>query len=82
MEKVEGKVVKVFIPEEYINGQKIDVMLSDKIGFEVLIDNEVKEIILEQTEDNCNIFKNDMVYVIREKDELLDIELKDGENYE
>ena len=42
----------------------------------------IEEIILEQTEDNCNIFKNDMVYVIREKDELLDIELKDGDYYE
>ena len=73
-----GKVIKVFIPEE-------DVMNSNKIGFKVMLDNEIIEIIEEQDEYNSNIFKDDLVIITKQNisgKEFIDIELYDGDNYE
>ena len=55
MEKQIGKVIEVFIPREYKNGRLIDIMESKKIGFKILIDDEVLELVEEQDEFNCNI---------------------------
>ena len=50
MEKKIGKVIEVFIPKEYKNNRLIDVMDSTKIGFKVMLEDELIEIIEEQDE--------------------------------
>lgn len=78
MSKQIGKVIEVFIPGE-------DVMTSTKIGFKVLIDNEVVEIVQEQNEINSYILREDEVIITKEiidNKEYLDIEIYDGEDYE
>ena len=80
-----GKVIEVFIPEEYKNGSPIDVMDSTKIGFKVMLEDELIEIIEEQNEYNSNIMKNDLVTITKQTisgKEFIDIELYDGGNYE
>ncbi|MBR3229517.1 MAG: hypothetical protein IKF91_01665 [Bacilli bacterium] len=80
MKKI-GKVVEVFIPTEYEN----DIMNSKKIGFKVKLDNEIIEIIQKQNEDNCQIMKNDLVLITKEKignKGYIDIHLIDGDDYE
>ena len=78
MTKVIGKVVEVFIPDK-------DVMNSEKIGFKVLVDKEVIEIVQEQNEINSYILREDEVLItkeIKDNEEYIDIELYDGEDYE
>lgn len=85
MEKSVGKVVEVFIPEEYKNGRLIDVMDSTKIGFKVMVDDELIEIIQEDDMNNANIMKNDMVMITKQTisgHDFVDIELYDGGIYE
>lgn len=48
-----GKVMEVFLPDNDF----------DMIGFKVLIDDELLELVMEQTEDNLNIYKDDIVKV-------------------
>jgi len=71
MKKI-GKVIEVFIPETN------DVMNSTKIGFKIKIENEIIEVIEEQNKDNCNIYKDDLVTVIK-KDNNIKIELYQGD---
>ena len=78
MTKVLGKVVEVFIPDK-------DVMNSEKIGFKVLVDKEVIEIVQEQNEINSYILREDEVLItkeIKDNEKYIDIELYDGEDYE
>ena len=85
MNKQIGKVIEVFIPEEYKLGRVIDIMDSNKIGFKVMIENEIIEVIEEQDEYNANIMKNDLVVITKQTisgHEFIDIELYDGEDYE
>ena len=80
-----GKVIEVFIPVEYKNGNLIDVMDSTKIGFKVLIDDQVIEIIEEQDENNSQILKDDLVLITEQTISgkyFIDIELYDGDLYE
>lgn len=74
MKKI-GKVVEVFIPNE----NDIDIMYSKKIGFKVNINNEIIEIIKNINEKYANIYKDDIVQLI-EEDNNLDIELYGGDN--
>lgn len=85
VEKSIGKVVEVFIPEEYKNGRLIDVMDSTKIGFKVMVDDELIEIIQEQDMNNARIMKNDMVMITKQNisgHDFVDIDLYDGGSYE
>ena len=80
MEKLIGKVIEVFIPEN-----KFDIMNSKNIGFKILINNEIIEIIQEQDINNSHIYKNDLVIITKQviSDKVFyDIEMYDGENYE
>lgn len=80
MEKFIGKVIEVFIPED-----KIDIMNSKKIGFKILINNEIIEIIQEQDISNSHIYKNDLVVITKQvisNKVFYDIEMYDGDNYE
>ena len=85
MEKKIGKVIEVFIPEEYIGDRLIDVMDSNKIGFRVMLEDEVIEVIEEQNEYNVKIMKNDLVVITKQNISntyFIDIELYDGDSYE
>ena len=85
MEKKIGKVIEVFIPKEYKGARLIDVMDSTKIGFKVILEDELIEIIEEQDEINTNIYKNDLVVITKQTisgKDFTDIELYDGGHYE
>ena len=85
MKKKLGKVIEVFIPEEYKGDRLIDVMDSNKIGFKVMLEDEVIEVIEEQNEDNVKIMKNDLVVITKQNisnTDFIDIELYDGDSYE
>ncbi|MBQ7141018.1 MAG: hypothetical protein IJO32_05895 [Bacilli bacterium] len=85
MEKLIGKVTNVFIPNEYKNNELIDVMNSNKIGFIVVTENGVIEIIQEQDEFNSKILRDDLVIITKQnisEKEFTDIELYDGDEYE
>lgn len=72
-----GKVKEVFIPED-------ETMDSDKIGFKVMLDTEMIEIIEKQDERNSNIFKDDLVIITETNISnkiFKDIELYDGDLY-
>jgi len=82
MEKLYGIVKEVYIPEEYKNGNLLDVMDRNVIGFKVLIDDEIQDFQFEQDEFNVQIMKNDEVLIIKqviEGKEYIDIE---GVDYE
>lgn len=73
-----GKVIEVFIPQEYKNNELIDVMDTKNIGFKVKTEDGIKEIIQEQNEFNSNIMKNDTVLITEQtisNKKFVDIEL-------
>ncbi len=73
-----GKVIEVFIPQEYKNNKLIDVMDIKNIGFKVMTDNGIEEIIQEQNEFNSNIMKNDTILITEQtisNKKFIDIEL-------
>ena len=85
MERKIGKVIEIFIPEEYKNGRLIDIMDSNKIGFKVQLEDELIEIVEEQDEFNANIMKNDLVMITKQNisgTDFVDIVLYDGDDYE
>ena len=59
MEKLFGKVIEVFIPN--------NDMYSKYIGFKILINGEIQEFILDINEENANILKDDQVIIIKQK---------------
>jgi len=80
-----GKVTEVFIPEQHKNGNLLDVMDRTNIGFKVMTDNGIKEIIQEQDEFNVKIRKNKLVTVTEQTisgKDFIDIELYNGDDYE
>lgn len=82
MEKLYGIVKEVYIPEQYKNGNLLDVMDRSIIGFKVLIDDDVQDFQFEQDEFNVQIMKNDEVLIIKQVidgKEYIDIE---GVDYE
>lgn len=85
MTKTIGKIIEVFIPEQYKNGNLLDVMDRTNIGFKVKTNNGIKDIIVEQNELNAKIMKNDMVIIIEQTisgKSFVDIELLEGEDDE
>lgn len=82
MNKITGKVIKVFIPNEYKNGNLLDVMDRTNIGFKVETSEGIKKIITEQNELNAKILKNDLVIIIEQtisSKDFVDIELYEGD---
>lgn len=82
MIKTIGKVIEVFIPEEYKNGNLLDVMDRTNIGFKVITDNGIKKVTQEQDEFNTQIMKDDMVIITEQTISgkyFIDIELYEGE---
>jgi len=86
MDKLLGRIVEVYIPEEYKNNELIDVMTSVNIGFKVILEEtkEIIDIVVEQNEYNCDIYREDMVVVIKDKDtnKFTSIEIYNGDVYE
>ena len=82
MIKTIGRVIEVFIPEQYKNGNLLDVMDRTKIGFKVVTNNSMRDIIVEQNELNAKIMKNDLVTIIEQTisgKDFIDIELYEGD---
>ena len=82
MIKTIGRVIEVFIPEQYKNGNLLDVMDRTNIGFKVVTNNSMRDIIVEQNELNAKIMKNDLVTVIEQTisgKDFIDIELYEGD---
>lgn len=82
MNRITGKVIKVFIPNEYKNGNLLDIMDRTNIGFKVETSEGIKEIVTEQNELNVIIMKNDLVTILEQTisgKDFVDIELYDGD---
>ena len=82
MNRITGKVIEVFIPNEYKNGNLLDVMDRTNIGFKVETSEGIKEIITEQNELNAKILKNDLVTIIEQTisgKDFVDIKLYEGD---
>lgn len=82
MNKITGKVIEVFIPNEYKNGNLLDVMDRTNIGFKVETSEGIKEIITELNELNAKILKNDLVTILEQTisgKDFVDIELYEGD---
>lgn len=82
MIKTIGRVIEVFIPEQYKNGNLLDVMNRTNIGFKVAANNSMRDIIVEQNELNAKIMKNDLVTIIEQTisgKDFIDIELYEGD---
>ena len=85
MTKTVGKVIEVYIPEQYKNGGLLDVMDRTNIGFKVITDGGIKDIVLESNELNSKIMKNDLVLIIEQDisgKHFIDIEAYEGDSYE
>lgn len=77
-----GKVIEVYIPEEYKNGGLLDIMDRTSIGFKVETDNGIKEIVTEADEFNARIMKDDLVMITEQTisgKDFIDIELYEGD---
>ena len=82
MIKIIGKVIEVFIPQQYRNDILLDVMDRTNIGFKVMTNNGIREIIVESNEFNAKIMKNDIVIIIEQTisgKNFIDIEQYEGE---
>lgn len=64
MNKVVGKVIEVYIPEQYKNNGLLDVMDRTIIGFKVETDNGIKDVVFDQDELTASIMKNDLVWLV------------------
>lgn len=85
MNKITGKVIEISIPNQYKNGNLLDVMDRTNITFKVMTDNGIREIEVEQNEENSTIMKNDLVEIIKQTisgKEFIDIRLYGGDDYE
>ena len=85
MKKIIGKVIDIYIPNQYKNNNLLDVMDRTYITFKIMTDSGLREITIEQNEENANIMKNDLVEIIEQTitgKDFVDIRLYGGEDYE
>ena len=85
MNKYIGRVVEVYIPDQYINGNLLDVMDRTNIGFKVMTEKGLKDIVVTANEDNAKIMKKDLVEITKQTisgKEFIDISLYEGDDYE
>ena len=85
MQKIIGKVIDIIIPEQYKNGNLLDVMDRNFICFKVLTADGIKEIEVEQNKENAQIMKNYTVEIIEQNTpdkSFVDIRLYGGEDNE
>lgn len=82
MKKIIGKVIEVFIPKQYKNGLLLDEMDRTNLGFKVMCEDGLKEIIVEANDINSEIRKDDMVLIVEQdisKKHFVDIMLYEGD---
>ena len=82
MEKLYGVVKEVYIPEQYKNGQLLDIMDRNVIGFKVLIDNDIYNFEFEQDEFNTKIMKGDEVVITKQVIDGIEYTDIEGVDYE
>ena len=82
MEKLYGIVKEVYIPEEYKNGQLLDIMDRNVIGFKVLIDDSIQSFEFEQDEFNVEIMKDDEVVITKQVIDGIEYTDIEGADYE
>ena len=82
MEKLYGVVKEVYIPEQYKNGQLLDIMDRNVIGFKVLIDDNIQCFEFEQDEFNVEIMKDDEVVITKQVIDGIEYTDIEGVNYE
>ena len=85
MNKITGKVIDISLPEQYRNGNLLDIMDRTNISFKILTGNDVKEITVEQNDENTDIKINDIVEIIEQTisgKKFIDIRLYGGDDYE
>ena len=82
MKKIIGKIIEIYIPEQYKNDDLLDVMDRTNIAFKVMTNSGLKEVTVEQNEENSTIMKNDLVEIIEQNisgKNFVDIRLYGGE---
>ena len=82
MIKILGKIIEVFIPQQYRNDVLLDVMDRTNIGFKVMTNNGIRKITVESNEFNAKIMKNDIVIIIEQTifgKNFIDIEQYEGD---
>lgn len=85
MVKTIGRVIEILVPEQYKNGHLLDIMDRTSIGFKVMTDNGIREIIVEADDINAKIMKNDLVMIIEQTisgNNFVDIEQYIGDENE
>ena len=85
MNKTIGKVIDIYIPKQYKNNNLLDVMDRTNITFKIMTNDGLKEVTVEQNEENATIMKNDLVEIIEQTisgENFVDIRLYGGEDYE
>lgn len=70
MNKYIGKVIEVYIPDEYKNGELLDIMDRTLLGFKVMTDNEIRDIVVKSNYDNAKITKGKLVEVTVNGDDI------------
>ena len=85
MTKTIGKVIEIYIPEQYKNDELLDVMDRSNIGFKIKTQDDIKNIVLEANDLNSKIMKNDLVLIIEQdisNKHFIDIEAYEGDENE
>ena len=85
MTKTIGKVIEIYIPEQYKNDELLDVMDRSNIGFKIKTQDDIKNIVLEANDLNSKIMKNDLVLIIEQdisNKHFIDIEIYEGDEIE
>ncbi len=85
MTKTIGKVIEIYIPEQYKNDELLDVMNRSNIGFKVKTQDDIKNLVLEANDLNSKIMKNDLVLIIEQdisNKHFIDIEIYEGDEIE
>lgn len=70
MNKYIGKVIEVYIPDEYKNGELLDIMDRSLLGFKVMTDNGIRDIVVKSNYDNAKITKGKLVEVTVNGDDI------------
>lgn len=70
MNKYIGKVIEVYIPDEYKNGELLDIMDRNLLGFKVMTDNGIRDIVVKSNYDNAKITKGKLVEVTVNGDDI------------
>ena len=82
MDKLYGVVKEVYIPEQYKNGQLLDIMDRNVIGFKILIDDNIQSFEFEQDEFNVRIMKDDKVVITKQVIDGIEYTDIEGVDYE